>query len=849
MTKSSLFHLTISLCYLWSVFSLPAVAPAQTPVEQHQNRLADETSPYLLQHAHNPVDWYPWGEEAFEKARSENKPIFLSIGYSSCFWCHVMERKVFENEEIAQYMNEYFVNIKVDREERPDIDEIYMLSLQVYFQLAGSTQGGGWPLSLFLTPDGHPIAGGTYFPPEDLPGRPGFMTVMHQLSIAWNEQREAVLRTSAAIAAEVKRLSQPRLSLEAGQTTNADLAAVTEAILNEYDPVHGGFDFSPQTPDKPKFPVPSKLMYMQAQLHRQNDETESIAEKLDHSLQAMANGGIYDHLGGGFHRYSTDRQWLVPHFEKMLYDNAQLAAVYAEAYARTQKEKYRLITEGILEFVLREMTSPEGAFYTALDAETDGVEGEYYVWSQEELQKVFSQSEYRYFASAYGVNEPLQTFEHGKILHFPRPLAETAEQLGISVSELKTRLERSRNELLSHRQKREALRRDEKILTSWNGLMIRAYALAGKALQNREYIARAERAALYVLSHSRSQEGRLLRTASQQRSRLPAYLDDYAFLVSGLLELHEVTGQEKWLNTARLLTDQQLNLFFDDERGGFYFTAHDHEALIARTKSAYDSVLPSGNSVSIENLTRLAQLTGDHSYANAALKTIQAFQDQLRTTPGGLSYFAMATQRYYEKFSPENFSLAKTPLFDGGVSESSAPRKMNQSVNTQHSQLTIHMQTPQELREKSKVTAKGYFDRSVARPGEVVKFLVRIEIDKGWHINANPAQPDFVIPTTLKTNSDSSLVLFRVEYPQGHQFRLQGIEEPLLVYEERVDIKGEFKVPENASSQLNVQFHLQTQACNHQTCFPPVRSLLEGTITVAGENEETQPVNETLFTK
>lgn len=827
--------------------SLFAQEESSTP-KHKPNRLANESSPYLLQHAYNPVDWYAWGPEAFEKAAVEGKPIFLSIGYSSCFWCHVMERKVFENEAIAQFMNEHFINIKVDREERPDVDEVYMLSLQVYLQLAGSSQGGGWPLSMFLTPDGEPIAGGTYFPPEDMPGRPGFLTVMQQVDAAWTTQKAAVQRTAKAVAREVKRLSQPTLSLDPVEVNLNDVAVTVEDVLSNYDPEHGGFDFQPSNPNKPKFPVPSKLMLIQAQLARKATAEPELAQKLDHSLRQMAEGGIYDQLGDGFHRYSTDREWLVPHFEKMLYDNAQLAEVYVEAYQRTQRQQYRDTAEGIFSFVDRRMTDPKGGFYSALDAETDGIEGKYYIWSKDEVQETLGTRGYKHFAAVYGLDAP-QTFEHGYVLHLPQSIEETAAELGIPRKELETRLKRLKTQLLEKRQQRKPLRRDDKILTSWNGLMIRAYARAGKILQRQDYVDKASHAALHLLSTLRDQEGRLLRSARNHQASLPAYLDDYAFLVSGLLALHEATQQEKWLNAARLLTDQQISLFHDSQQGGFYFTAHDHESLIARTKSAYDSVLPSGNSVSIQNLTRLAKLTGDSIYVDIAQKSINAFSQQLRQSPGSLAYFSLASQEFLEAFGSKDNNTLADRILQGGLSSSNEADSEAMKTETQpkDEELVVHLMPQKLIGKDPKIQPKGYFSQSGAQPGKTLKVAVQIKIDEGWHINANPAQPDFVIPTQLSTRKEDMLRLQNVSYPPGHEFRLKGIEEALLVYEGTVKITAELLIPADAVGIYPITLTLKSQACNNQTCFPPLTINLSGSIPILTDDQIPQPINGQLF--
>ncbi|HVJ69084.1 MAG TPA: thioredoxin domain-containing protein, partial [Caulifigura sp.] len=616
------FHsATLSLAMLASAPALsieekPSATPART------NRLAKETSPYLKLHAKNPVDWFPWGPEALEKARVENKPIFLSIGYSSCFWCHVMERKVFENPEIAAYMNEHFVNIKVDREERPDLDDLYMLSLQVYLQATGAGEGGGWPLSMFLTPEGKPIAGGTYFPPEDIPGRPGFPGILKRVHEIWGQQEKQVRGSADVLAREVQRLSGPApLSVAKAPSLELVDAAIRE-LLESRDPEHGGFGFSAESPNRPKFPQPSKLLLL-----AHHAERKDVGEALDQTLERMARGGLYDHLAGGFHRYSTDRQWLVPHFEKMLYDNSQLAEIYALEARRTGRDDFRRVAHETLQFVLRDLCDAHGGFYSALDAETNGVEGAYYVWSPEEVQKVLV-NDAPLFAAAFGIDQPT-TFEHGHVLHRVKSNEELAKAFGGTADEVASRLAAARQRLLDVRKARPALLRDDKVIVAWNGQMIRSLAVCGKLLDEPGYTAAAERAAMFILTQMRDPEGRLKRTYCEGQASNAACLDDYAFLIDGLVALNEVTGDDKWLNAARRLMDDEIEQFWDDRSGGFFYTADHHEPLLARMKDGYDSVMPSGNSVSVDVLGRLARVTKSNAYQGRAEKTLATFGSQI----------------------------------------------------------------------------------------------------------------------------------------------------------------------------------------------------------------------------
>ena len=555
-------------------------AKANAKAKGKPNRLIRETSPYLLMHAHNPVDWYPWGPEAFEKARKEGKLIFLSVGYSSCYWCHVMERKVFLNEAIAKTLNENFVCIKVDREERPDVDDVYMTALQVYYQAIGAGSSGGWPLSMFMTPEGKPIAGGTYFPPEDTEGATGFPTVLGRLVDLWGTKKEQMEGNAEILSNETRRVMRPKMSLKPIEANLALVKKSFDAVVASFDAEYGGVDFTSQRAKGPKFPTPAKLLFVQDSLKRQpNPEAEKL---LDLTLMNMACGGIRDHLGGGFHRYSVDRQWLVPHFEKMLYDQAQLADLYAGAYAATQNKLYKQVAEELLGFVERELTSSDGGFYSALDAETNGIEGEIYVWESRDIDKLLGKNAAA-FKEAYHVKE-LSDFEHGNVLRLsvdklpgpPREITLGGGRAGLQVDEFSA----SRQKLLEVRNQRPKLMRDEKVLAGWNGLMIGAFARAGVSLKQPDFIRTAEKAAQFVLTNMRDPQGRLLHTHTAGVAKLNAYLDDYAFVIDGLLALHAATNDAKWLTAAKKLQDDQLKMFRDETGGAFFFTSAVIELII-----------------------------------------------------------------------------------------------------------------------------------------------------------------------------------------------------------------------------------------------------------------------------
>ncbi len=637
---------------LITVALLPCVAVQQTRGEEQTakakvakrptNRLAQETSPYLLLHAHNPVDWFPWGEEALAKAKAEKKLIFLSIGYSSCYWCHVMERESFMDQEIADYLNKHYVCIKVDREERPDVDEVYMAALS----LLG--RRGGWPLSMFLTPDAKPFFGGTYFPPRDkevaatekdddaraeVRKVTGFLTVIKLVHDRWAESPEELTRAGDEVAAAVKR-SLSRRALAGAGPIPADIGAqVMAQFAEQFDEEYGGFGYSEVEPQRPKFPEPPNLMFLLDRIRRADDK--QAQHMLVVTLEKMAQGGIRDHIGGGFHRYSTDRYWRIPHFEKMLYDNAQLAGVYAEAYAVTGRSEFKQTVEETLAFVAREMTDPAGGFYAALDAETDAQEGAFYVWTREELEQTLTADEFELAAAVYGVSAG-PNFEQHSALLLAQPLAEAAAKRQWKVEELSSRLEPIRKKLLDKRNQRKRPLTDTKVIAAWNGLMIRGLADAGRLLERQDYLDAAARAADFALQHLRTPEGRLLHVYSGGQARLNAYLDDYAFLVDGLIALHEATGDKRWLKAAEKLTETQIKLFWDEDEGGFFFTSSDHEELLARSKDPIDTVMPSGNAVAAGNLVYLAQALAQPAYLERAEKTVAAFAGFLVQSPGAM---------------------------------------------------------------------------------------------------------------------------------------------------------------------------------------------------------------------
>jgi hypothetical protein len=630
----------------------PPAKAAAAP--KHRNRLSKETSPYLLLHAHNPVDWYPWGEEALARAKKENKPIFLSIGYSSCHWCHVMERESFLDEEIAGVLNKHFVCVKVDREERPDVDAVYMASLHVFNRLTGNGRGGGWPLSMFLTPEAEPFFGGTYFPARDgdRGARMGFLTLVQRIVDIWEKNAEKLREDGKTLTRYVKtELEQPRAALKPVAITPELLAEVQSALTAQYDERHGGFGFAEEAPDRPKFPEPSKLLFLieNARRARALKLMDTPAERqLINTLDQMARGGIRDHLGGGFHRYSVDRFWRIPHFEKMLYDNAQLISVYAEAYALTGRSDFRRVAEEIIAFAQREMSDKAGGFYSALDAESEGEEGRYYRWEAQEIEKRLDPAEWRLFGEIYGLNASPNFEEKFHVPQLAESLPRSAATRGETFEQLDNRLRPIREKLLAERGRRARPLTDTKILTSWNGLMIRGLADAGRLLKNPEYTSMATRTAEFALRSLRLPDGRLARTWTQGQARLAAYLDDYAFMIDGLIALHRATGENRWLEEADKLQSEQNRLFTDPKNGGFFFTSHDHESLLARAKEITDGAEPSGNSVAACNLVYLAAALKQPVYRAQAKGTIESATMLWTLAPGSMPRLALAAGELIE---------------------------------------------------------------------------------------------------------------------------------------------------------------------------------------------------------
>jgi uncharacterized protein len=742
------------------------------------NRLGKESSPYLLLHAENPVDWYPWGEEAFARAREEDRPIFLSVGYSTCYWCHVMERECFSDDEIAQQLNEGFVSIKLDREERPDLDEIYMSATQLL------TRSGGWPNSVFLTHDLKPFFAGTYFPPRDAMGRPGFPRVLAALRETWALRRGEILAQAEAVADAMReQLTSSGSSGSAPAPALGDRLAV--ALGQRFDRRHGGFGRAP------KFPSPSNLSFLLARAQAGDEEAREMAvTTLDH----MARGGLHDQLAGGFHRYSTDETWLVPHFEKMLYDNAALAPLYAEAAPLAPGLGFERVALATLDFVRAELTSREGGFLSAIDAETNGHEGAYYTWTGDELRAHLPSAELDLFASVYGLDGAPNFEDDRYVLFLPVSFAEAASARGLSEPELLARLAPGKDALLRARGERSRPLVDDKILTDWNGLMIAGMARTGVLLGDEGCVKAAIRAARFVLDRLAGPASEsLLHVYRDGLARVPAFLDDYAFLIQGLLSLAGATGDESWTKEAVRLQAEQDERLLDPKEGG-YFAAGDDADLLFRAKPAFDGALASGNGVAASNLLELYRRTRDSRYHARALQTLGAFGDAMAVAPlGHVTLIGVLRQL-------TDLPTVPAPL---GAPAESAP---HDGVGTASADLEDTAREAVSIVARLKAGGEGFR-----------AFTVDLEIRSGWHLSANPASAPSLVPTTI------TAVLGRLRnlgYPEGRPSALTA--EPLLVYHGRVQITGEIEGPEAGAPALELTY----QACDDHRCLPSITRLV-----------------------
>jgi uncharacterized protein YyaL (SSP411 family) len=742
----------------------PARHAANQPAGRHApNRLAKESSPYLLLHAENPVDWYPWGEEAIARARREDKPIFLSIGYSTCYWCHVMERETFSDEGIARSMNAWFVSIKVDREERPELDEVYMSAALL---LTGS---GGWPTSLFLTPDLEPFFAGTYFPPEDRHGMTGFASVLRSVHDAWLDRRPKVIAQAGRVAAAMRSARATDVDRSAGTPSARDTTAAVEALKAGYDARHGGFG------GPPKFPQVARLWLLWAKAEDGDGEARQMVAD---TLRAMGRGAIHDQLGGGFHRYTLDAAWRIPHFEKMLYDNALLAELLAEVAHGTGDAELARIARGVLAFVLREMKLPEGGFASALDAETNGVEGAAYTWTRDALLASLGEDGFALLAPIYGFNGEPNLDDGSHTLFLTASLDDHARRFGISRVQLDSRLQPYLDQLRLVRGRRPRPMLDDKVLADWSGMMIAALARAGLLLGEPRYLGAARSAASFVLASMTGEDGVLRHTWRARRASIPAFLEDYAFLIRGLLALHAATAEARWLKEAeRLAAEMHRRLAAP---GGGYFQSAADPRLLVRVKPVTDGAIPSGNGVAALDLLWLGELTGKPLYRRHAEELLIAFASDLSSRPRATPTLAVAVLRAESRQEP---GRAEAPA--GSRRPPEGPKGWSEVVQI-------------AARLSGAALSNGW------QP-----FEVRLEIADGWHVNANPASLDHLVPTTVAG------AVRNLAYPPGERLRLGFEAQPLAVYSRSATIHGELAPGAG-------RIRLTYQACNDHSCLPPV---------------------------
>ena len=766
---------------------VPHLVDATSGEHEYTNRLINQTSPYLLQHAHNPVNWYSWGPEAFEAARREDKPIFMSIGYSTCYWCHVMERESFEDEQVAAYMNQHFIAIKVDREERPNVDDIYMAAVQTL------ARRGGWPMSVFLEPQSlKPFYGGTYFPKQR------FLALLQQIAGQWTSQRSQLLQKADQTALNVTRrlgsFSRPQ-SIDGRDVDNA-----VARFLAGFDQANGGFRRG-----APKFPIPPNLQFL---IYAGWDDP-SMRQALLYTLNRMAMGGIYDQIGGGFHRYSTDARWLVPHFEKMLYDNGQLASVYAEAYKRTGDPFYAEVLRQTLDYVLREMTSPQGRLYSAQDAEANEREGSSYVWTKDQLRAALYEaglSDDTDFALAvYGLDrgpnfqDPHHREDGRKnVLYLSTKPIDQARSLGMSLPEYQARLKKVQRAMLTSRNARVQPITDDKTLAAWNGLMIAGLADGGRVLDDPRYLEAANNAVRFILTNMRTSDGGLLRTYRSGTARIDGLLEDYAFFIRGLLALHRATGDDQFVQHSIELAEAARGRFWDESSGGFFDTLQGQADLFVRTKSTRDGVVPSGNSVMIHNLLDLYELTGDPRYLNDAAATLRFLSRKIKTQPTGSSIAVLALNRFAEAY----------PAYLPGQSQRTAAPPDPVTITTSTNTVRV---APTE-------------------PGNVE---VTLQISDGYHVNAHDPGIAQLIGLTVQVIGQGLEV--EVNYPAGESYRGPLGDRELRVHSGRVTLP--VRITQSGPVQGQPKLMVTYQVCTDKVCLAPTRSILPITIVAASSDE------------
>jgi uncharacterized protein len=802
-----------------------AAAPAgaaETP--GHPNHLLGQSSPYLQQHLYNPVDWYPWGEQALARARQEQKPIFLSIGYSACHWCHVMEREAFSDPQVAALLNARFVPIKVDREERPDLDDIYMTAV------VAMTGSGGWPLSAFLTPDLQPFYGATYLPTARL------LELLKTIGDAWNHRRGDILASARRIAGLIEA-DQRR---GAGQAVTVDADALLQEAVRRlraaYDRDQGGFGGAP------KFP-PHGALWLLLRAGRDHGDAGAL-DMAVRTLDAMARGGIYDQLGGGFHRYATDARWRVPHFEKMLYDNALLVPVYLAAWKASGREEFRRVGVETLAWVAREMTGPEGGFDATLDADSEGEEGRFYVWTEEEFRRAVGPRDADLAADWFGVTAKGDVAGGGNVLHIPQPLPAFAARHGLQASVVRERIDAARRALLQARARRPRPHRDDKVLTSWNGLMISALACAYREIGDARYREAAEQAARFLLRDLRRPDGTLYAVWREGRARLPGYLDDYAFLARGLLDLHDATGEPQWLQAAAALV-RAAEPLRDAAAGGYFFTAAGQRDLIVRTKSLDDGALPSGNAVMADCLARLARERGDAALLAPAARIVALASPALRAAPLRSPYMVLAALRTTETSpnpAPVDAAVRHPGRAAPAVALAGAPVAAPETPSTASAppvepyQGTIVGRANRESVVRGSATAPA----ETLRPGQALTLSIHLVIKDGWHVNSSRPTLPYLIPTRVELpapqGGTTPFETVDVAYPPGDMVSLQFAKERLSVYEGKVVIRATVRPPPDAApGDRVIRPRVTYQACSNLACLAPETQEFAIPVRVQGE--------------
>lgn len=759
---------------------------ARAGKDRQPNRLIRSGSPYLLQHAWNPVDWHEWGDEAFSRAKTEDKPLFVSIGYSTCHWCHVMERESFERDDVAHILNQHYIAVKVDREERPDLDEIYMLATQLF------TGRGGWPNSVWLTPDGRPWFAGTYFPREDAGGRPGFKSVLNQLAEAWKQRRETVERQADGVADAMRRFASHS---SGSDDLGRDLAErATAALQEDYDEKHGGFGGAP------KFP-PHHALRLLAHEYRRTGNA-ALRDMLLGPLAGMANGGIRDHVGGGFHRYATDAEWFLPHFEKMLYDNALLLRSYAEAWALTGDGRWKGVAEETARWALREMAEEGGGFRSALDADSEGVEGKFYVWTRAEVMDALGPEDGDLFCRAYGIREGGNYREEAtgrkaraNIPFLSKPLAEQAAALGCDPAAFSARIRSGRRKLLALRNQRVWPHFDDKVLAAWNGLMIDGLAFAGKAFDCGEYVHAAAKAANFVLS-AMIYEGRLLRAWRKGKAAVSAYSEDYACMADGLLTLWEADGNARWLEAAGGLLDTLCENFWDEAEGGFFLAAGDRADLLLRTKPALDQASPSANGVAARALIRYASATGRNRYGKRGRETLQTFGMLMHNQPQATASLVLAASLWLDASE--------------GVKTGQAPFQRDIAVYAKPDHFSV-------------------------LAGGTARVELVLELGEHWHANSNAPLEDGLAPTVVELAEGSPFEMGEIHYPAGQVRRLPHGEKAMSLYTGRTSIAMALRALPNATpGNYRVCIKLAVQLCDDHACQPTKEFWAEAQAEVLG---------------